>query len=398
MAHYDFESNQYRSEEGASDITYLQPDGQAAFLSFALYLEIPIISNSRNVAIHGNSSFAGAGASAAVSNHEDVFEFDLDSDFVNPGTDWFAAPSRPTIELRYVTKKIRTHTPSTDAQHLKSMVNEIRILAASTIRQVRTIVPLLAISWQERPDQGRHWPQLLLQKADMGNIDTFARSVALNLQTKFMLALDVLHGLHALHAHDVTHCDVKPQNILVFEYPLRRSHPEFMGKCGLDRAICAKVCDFGFSVIHTDYDTTSSHRFGIGTYPYQAPEMESCRHTQLAELHSVDIYSFALTFASIVMNGREPFAGLLPENVTRIKAGDMPELTAAERITMEVEEHSDLKAIQGTYVSNILGGALASRREDRWDLLDINNSLSEVFGLTVAHHGFSVVEFGVSKV
>lgn len=77
MANYDFDSELYRTTKATEELM-TRPhnqaphnvDGQAGFLGLALHLGVPILSNLRNVTVHGNYSIAGIGASATVANHE----------------------------------------------------------------------------------------------------------------------------------------------------------------------------------------------------------------------------------------------------------------------------------------------------------------------------------------
>jgi serine/threonine protein kinase len=90
------------------------------------------------------------------------------------------------------------------------MVDEVCIVASEILHQRHNVVRLFAIPWLERSDQGLHRPQPLVQKADLGTLDSFAGSGPLNLQTELMISLDMMPGLDALHDHYVTHCDLKP--------------------------------------------------------------------------------------------------------------------------------------------------------------------------------------------
>lgn len=404
MANYDFESDFYGTREATSELSSRphskpsQINGQAGFLSVALHLKIPIITSVRNVAINGNSSIAGAGAgaSAAVSNHADVFKAKLDQDFANEAdTDWFDASADRVVDLRYITKIIRTNVVASNAEHLASMVNEVRILASGTLRQRHNILRLFALSWQERSDHGHHWPQLLMQKAELGTLDSYIRSSPRNLQTKLMVSLDVLHGLDALHDDGVTHCDVKPQNTLIFADEQRSADPTLTSQARV-AAVRAKLCDFGFSVIHSDYESTSTCRAGIGTYPWMAPEMEACTTVELEHLHSIDTYSFALTLASVPTNGRTPLIELDRQFLTSIKSAQSGDLTAAKQLENELNTHGDLTPLQMTYIANVLEGALATQPVNRQDLQTIYPFLTTLFSLTVAHSGYYIVDHDTS--
>ena len=68
---------------------------------------------------------------------------------------------------------------------------------------------------------------------------------------QFNVWIDVSSGLEYIHAHNILHLDLKPQNIL------------------LGQGRQAKICDFGFSVQH---NVESSVFYSGGTPSYIPPE------------------------------------------------------------------------------------------------------------------------------
>ena len=153
--------------------------------------------------------------------------------------------------MQYVAKRIATNSDESfsDAQQLACIVNEIRILSNRTLRQSRNIVALLGISWFEQPIKERCWPQLLIEPAEYGTLKDYLCSKNLALDKKCCLALYILSGLSFLHIHGITHCDLKPANILIFK---NQTNEPKTDRVELD-AVVAKICDFGYAVIHSDY-------------------------------------------------------------------------------------------------------------------------------------------------
>ena len=95
--------------------------------------------------------------------------------------------------------------------------------------------------------------------------------------TKVGLASHVAGALEFVHALGVVHGDVKPQNILIFEDPLR-----------------AKLADFG----HSMFKTSDRHKLAGGTQAYAAPEWEAAG--SFSQLKLTDVYSYGIVFASVM--------------------------------------------------------------------------------------------------
>lgn len=167
----------------------------------------------------------------------------------------------------------------------------------------------------ELPTYGRYWPRLLLEAADYGNLSEFLSSSpdATDWTTKVELILDVVSGLKTLHNHDVAHCDLKLENVLVFrpdkdsELPSRIKYQ-------------AKLCDFGFSVILNDYDENAMFAEKLGTEPWSSPELTFGTEIRVKDLPQSDIYSLGLLAARSFMGGGNPFEGLSAEEIREMKS------------------------------------------------------------------------------
>lgn len=118
---------------------------------------------------------------------------------------------------------------------------------------------------------------LVLEKADSDlfdwvygdakNKDLVERRVRSNQFSQFMLQF--LEGLRALHALQIEHYDIKPENLLI--YPNEQ----------------LKICDFGFSV-----HQGRRYKPRVGTTCYVAPELIESSLVYIP--HSMDVFSASL--------------------------------------------------------------------------------------------------------
>jgi calcium/calmodulin-dependent protein kinase I len=128
------------------------------------------------------------------------------------------------------------------------------------------------------------------------------------------LSKQLLSGLIYIHAQDLVHGDVKPENILIFE---STSSP---GK------YIAKICDFGFAET-VGPSGLLPHRGMRGSYGYFSPEQLNCRPYG----KPVDIFALGILIFTLLV-GYEPFyptnrAGLLTgdsERDSRVLVFDSP--------------------------------------------------------------------------
>ena len=135
---------------------------------------------------------------------------------------------------------------------------------------------------------------------------------AKNWLLKVEVILDVMSGLKVLHNHGVAHCDLKLDNVLVFQGANKDNHP-------LDVNYKAKICDFGFSVIMTDYEEDATFSEQLGTEPWSSPELSFATEIIIKDLPKSDIYSLGLLSSRVFMNGGNPFGDLTNEDIRALK-------------------------------------------------------------------------------
>ncbi|KAF5704227.1 serine threonine kinase [Fusarium mundagurra] len=160
----------------------------------------------------------------------------------------------------------------------------------------RNVVKLLGLGWEKVIDDFRQEPTLApviaLEHAPYGTLeDLFYSSEFLSsYEQKLTLLTDVCEGLRALHASNVIHGDVSPQNILVFGDTTYK--------------IIAKLCDFGLSIIDPD-SGPDFQRLPGGTAIYLAPE--ASRPIAKDHLKFTDVYSFGIVAWQTLLGGAMPF-------------------------------------------------------------------------------------------
>ena len=186
-----------------------------------------------------------------------------------------AAKSRVALKKYLVTSAQR------DAPRVarEAILKELRTLCHPHIRN-EWICPLLFVGWDTTSDI----PLLGLQLAQFGNLQDLASASNLSPLLCFRLLQDVASGLQVLHRHGIVHCDLKPQNILVFR---STSH-----------LAVAKLSDFGEAIFIKEQNWNDT--VGLkGTRLWQPPERSIAT---ISYAGMVDIYSFGLVSVSLFCN------------------------------------------------------------------------------------------------
>ena len=289
-------------------------DGPAKFLELAVRLAVPVIA--RKQFGGGGVRPAGGGLSFAVARSNASLRLWKGTGWANEvPSDWFDSVEsqgddpEAIIVKNYVNKRITLPRDlreregwEIDARVLAAMTTEVKILAHEAIRKSRNIISLLAISWNTRETSSHFLPEIFLEGAQHGNVDQYLQATPnMNACWKALMLTDIASGLAYLHANGIVHCDIKPGNMLVCDSPERK----VLESIGLEPVI-VKLCDFGCSVILSDYPV--HHRFSmkVGTLGWMAPEIEHGIPIELAMLHKVDIFSLGLV-AKTILSGVKPY-------------------------------------------------------------------------------------------
>ncbi len=92
-------------------------------------------------------------------------------------------------------------------------------------------------------------------------------------------ALDVLNGLNEIHKNNIIHCDIKPQNFLLFKNEMELTDEEYESdndNCSFDSYDpnqYIKITDFGLAHPIPLGSTKTYMKQRCGTYYYTAPEI-----------------------------------------------------------------------------------------------------------------------------
>ncbi|CAN1279632.1 Mitogen-activated protein kinase kinase kinase 20 [Linum perenne] len=118
--------------------------------------------------------------------------------------------------------------------------------------------------------------------------------------------LSLLEAMDSIHSIGYTHCDVKPDNILVFLHP------------NDDQLFRVKIADFGLAM-ETTYSGRRSCR---GTLRYMSPEVVISGNVSSA----MDVWALGCTVLEM-LTGKRPWEGSKKEEVMReIEKGVHPEI------------------------------------------------------------------------
>ena len=372
----------------------IEVEGQAALFSVALSLGVPVFSRTRNVELSWLPNSVGLGASFAVSKATQPFIADRAQDFVNGvSASWF---KRGNV-LHHVTKGLVSVVDphATEAHRLAPILNEIRILSVDSIRKHSNIVPLLGISWFERPIRGRYWPQLVIEAAPLGTLHDYMINETPGVATRFHLAMDVTSAIEFLHAQKVVHRDIKPANVLLYS---EQDSTTLEQNIALKIApLTAKVCDFGFATILTDYDKHAIFKGRIGTLSWMAPEVYRAEEMQLQSLEKTDCYSLGLLVGSLFLERPEPFQNLSEQNIVDLKESPG---AVAEKIMHDVGERSSLELTEDEeiFLARILHRTLVIEPIERWAaglvIQDLDNALKWRYSMANAHLEPEFAELG----
>lgn len=102
-----------------------------------------------------------------------------------------------------------------------------------------------------------------------------------NERTLKAYCLDILNGLNEIHKNNIIHCDIKPQNFLIFKNEMdlsveyTESENENNSIDSFDPNVFLKITDFGLSHPIPLGSNKTFMKFRCGTHYYTAPEIKN---------------------------------------------------------------------------------------------------------------------------
>lgn len=140
-------------------------------------------------------------------------------------------------------------------------------------------------------DRDGEMPYIVMEYLDGESLGTLADRGQIELDALVAIGMQIAAALAALHAGGITHCDIKPDNVLVL-YDSTGWPPRI------------KVIDFGVARFS---DEAPSENTIAGTPCYMAPEQWRGQPTTKS-----DVYAFGCMMYELVC-GDQPFHGTLPQ-------------------------------------------------------------------------------------
>ncbi|KAI9764815.1 MAG: hypothetical protein M1839_005707 [Geoglossum umbratile] len=235
-------------------------------------------------------------------------------------------PDGTTRDIQTVWK-VRTGERS---DHIDSLLVEVRALLGIGVHQ--NVQPLLGSSWRRcsKLIEGRElWdPILLMEYAPRGNLDALLReNPGIRFELKERMALDIGHGLSAVHQAGFVWGDGKPENVLVFS--TNNSLIPFQ----------LKITDFGssksFDELYEEHLGRGEMSISLGTKPWQSPltvcgglpefpsrgsgEVLSKKGRYILEYERFDVFVFGLILSWLLLESQKfnetYFPGVNPANL-----------------------------------------------------------------------------------
>ena len=159
--------------------------------------------------------------------------------------------------------------------------NLVEIYHFETVDFIEKGIPMMAV-----------W--LITEYCDKGNLQNYAYVTDLSLHDKLDILLQSGRGVDHLHQENVTHRDLKPQNILI---------------SGNAPNIITKLCDFGEAqdvAIVNEQSVTMKTINPFGTKNYMAPEQTAQQEDgKFTYKRSVDIFAFGVTGLTLLSSQKE---------------------------------------------------------------------------------------------
>ena len=187
-------------------------------------------------------------------------------------------------------------TDKVGAAEVERMRREARVLA-------RLSHPSLVQCHGLVEDSGRGVLGVVLDCVDGASVATSKDDPRFTLAHRFAALLHVARALAHIHASELVHRDVKPQNVL-----LERdfwAHPEDPST--------VKLVDFGISVTTGNHDKLTRTDRVVGTPPYMAPEaMDATTWMVPADRPVSDVFAFGVMAWELLVGGHP--TGLSPDS------------------------------------------------------------------------------------
>jgi serine/threonine protein kinase len=339
-----------RDEEDPADLL--------SFVSNAYELDIPLIdTSSPNI-----QRWLGGGTSAAVH----LFRLGHKQDCITGRTKkhWHLEADR------YIALK----RPTTLAER-RSMLNELRILSHPPIRDHENITDILG--WSVKADRWSVEPLLTVEASTYGDLSRFLYDgLPSSVDQATSISVDLTRGLHALHCARVIHGDIKSSNVLLFA-----------NSRDATESYRAKICDFGFSTIVSDYPKSKDRISLPRSAPYNAPECRPGAEILFSEAFQADVFSYGMVLWDIWSHGF----------VLKNDESELERKKQSGKLTNEIQgslkTDTSLDHLQETVLCSILSACLQINPQQR--IRDIIHLLPKLYAIASSTRGADKDELSI---
>ncbi|KAF2809498.1 uncharacterized protein BDZ99DRAFT_571301 [Mytilinidion resinicola] len=200
-----------------------------------------------------------------------------------------ARDSSSSTQLDFAFKRVhREHLEGNDERaDLQTLFSEVLVLGHPVIRHHPNILELEGICFEDVNNNA--WPVLIFKKAshqDMRNFMIIRSQEYMGASERLKLCGDIANAILLMHACNVIHGDIKPENVLIFDDG--------------GENFTAKVSDFGYSSLRT----SNEGQINLPeSWPWTAPEILIENTTTFACAKSADIFSFGMLCVWILFVG-----------------------------------------------------------------------------------------------
>ncbi|KAF8534369.1 hypothetical protein BDD12DRAFT_896064 [Trichophaea hybrida] len=251
------------------------------------------------------------------------------------------------------------HGSCNDDGYFLAMISEVLILSQPTIAKHPNIINLEGVCWEIKSETNEAVPVLVFEKAawDLKQFINTEESMNLSIDDRLKICSDIGNALLTLHAYNVVHGDIKPQNILVFKD---------------DGRITIKVADFGYSTLAAG---VAGNVFLPRSRPWNAPEYRFSAFT-VPEAKKTDVYSFGLLCFWVLFGNR-----LSDVTTLNISEGN------TEQLSFEIlSEHHGPTLLESLKTQDKMVAIADELTESMPDLSDEHKiHLKQFFSLTLAY-------------
>lgn len=188
-------------------------------------------------------------------------------------------------------------------QDAKIILREAAIWKGLLDAGAQYVAPLLGLTQHKNKSESKRAITLVAKRAEV-DLDSYLSNLFrsgqyLNKKQQILLVLHIAMGLREIHAKGITHGDIKPKNVLLFD-PIVDGHNNF------------------FSAKITDFDRVEPGAQGRNDYEgrlYQAPEVQKGKMAT----QSSDVFSLGIIIWRILSHGQPYVEGANPSDILKDK-------------------------------------------------------------------------------